>query len=82
MAGDVLADCLTGKNWRPGENDKRGVSEWRNIWSNGVPDEGRSPELGYRMAAEGIQFPWRWNGGTISTNLDGIWVMLVSALSE
>ncbi len=25
------------------------------------------------MAAEGMQFPWRWNGGTISTNLEGIW---------
>ncbi len=25
------------------------------------------------MAAKGIQFPWRWDGGTISTNLEGIW---------
>jgi len=25
------------------------------------------------MAAEGMPFPWRGNGGTISTNLDGIW---------
>ena len=25
------------------------------------------------MAVEGMQFPWRWNGGTISTNLEGIW---------
>ncbi len=22
-----------------------------------------------------MQFPWRWDGGTISTNLDGIWGM-------
>ena len=44
-------------------------------WANDVPDEGRSPELGYRMAAEGIQFPWRWNGGTTSTVLDVIWGM-------
>jgi len=29
------------------------------------------------MAAEGMPFPWRWNGGTISTNLDVIWGMSV-----
>ena len=29
------------------------------------------------MAAKGIEFPWRWDGGTISTNLDGIWEMSV-----
>ena len=44
-------------------------------WANGVPDEGRSPESGHRMAAEGIQFPWRGNGSTISTDLDVIWGM-------
>ncbi len=27
------------------------------------------------MAAEGIQFRWRWGSGTISTNLDVIWGM-------
>ena len=27
------------------------------------------------MAAKGIQFPWRSDGGTISTNLDVIWGM-------
>ncbi len=27
------------------------------------------------MAAAGMQLPWRWNGGTISTNLDVIWGM-------
>ncbi len=35
------------------------------------------PSAGYRMAAEGMQFPWRWNGGTISLNLDVIWGMSV-----
>ena len=25
------------------------------------------------MAAKGIQFPWRWTSGTISTDLDVIW---------
>ena len=44
-------------------------------WANGVPDEGRSPKSRHRMAAEGIQFPWRGNGSTISTDLDGIWGM-------
>ena len=29
------------------------------------------------MAAEGMQFPWRWASGTISTNLDVIWGMSV-----
>jgi hypothetical protein len=46
-------------------------------WANGLPNEGRSPESGYPMAAEGMPFPWRANGGTISTNLDGIWGMSV-----
>jgi len=45
------------------------------IWANGVPDEGLSPELGYRMAAEGIQFPWWRDSGSISTQLDVIWGM-------
>ncbi len=27
------------------------------------------------MAAEGMPFPWPWNGGTISKVLDGIWGM-------
>ena len=27
------------------------------------------------MAAEGMPFPRRWNGGTISTDLDVIWGM-------
>ena len=51
------------------------MSEWRNIWSNGLPDESRSPKSGHRMAAKGIQFPWWWNGDTISTDLDVIWGM-------
>ncbi len=42
------------------------------IWENGLPDEGRTPKSGHRMAAEGMPFPWRWNGGTISLNLDVI----------
>ena len=29
------------------------------------------------MAAEGMPFPWRWNGSTISTDLDVIWEMSV-----
>ena len=46
-------------------------------WVNGVPNEGRSPESGYRMAAEGIQFSWRGNGSTISTKLEVTWGMSV-----
>ena len=34
-------------------------------------------ELNREMAAEGMQFPWRWNDGTISTNSEVIWGMLV-----
>ncbi len=51
------------------------MSEWRKIWANGLPNEDRSPKSGPRMAAEGMPFPWRWNGGTNSTVLDGIWGM-------
>ena len=29
------------------------------------------------MAAEGMPFPWRWDDGMISTNLDCIWGMSV-----
>ena len=46
-------------------------------WANGVPDEGRSPESGHRMAAEGIQLPWRGNGSIFSANLEAIWGMSV-----
>ena len=55
----------------------RGVSEWRKIWTNGLPNEGRSAKSGHRMAAEGMQFLWRWNGGTIFLNFGIIWEMLV-----
>ena len=48
---------------------------------NGLPDEGRSPKSGHRMAAEGIPFPWRGNGSTISTDLDVIWGMSVDSLT-
>ena len=51
------------------------MSGWRKIWANGLPDEDRSPKSSHRMAAEGIPFPWRGNGGTISTQLDVIWGM-------
>ena len=44
-------------------------------WETGLPDEDRSPESGHRMAAEGMPFPWRGNGSTISTDLDVIWGM-------
>ncbi len=53
------------------------MSEWRKIWANGFPNEDRSPKSGHRMAAEGMPFPWRWNGGTISTDLDVIWGMSI-----
>ena len=63
------------ENRWPGENDRRGLSEWRKIWANGLPNDNRSPKTGHRMAVEGMPFPWRGNGGTISTNLDVIWEM-------
>ncbi len=40
-----------------GEIDRRGVSEWRKIWANGLPNEGRLTKSCHRMAAEGMQFP-------------------------
>ena len=50
-------------------------SLFREIWANGLPSACRSPKSGHRMAAEGMQSPWRWNGGMISLNLDDIWEM-------
>ncbi len=37
------------------------------------PPTSRNSRDGDRMAAKGIQFPWRWNGGTILPNLDVNW---------
>ncbi len=34
------------------------------------------------MAAQGMQFSWRWNGGTISLNLGDIWEMSVNHVVE
>ena len=53
------------------------MPEWRKIGANGLPNEGRSPKSGHRMATEGMQLPWRWNGGTIPLNLGVIWEMSV-----
>ncbi len=64
-------------NRRPGENDRRSVSEWRKIWADGLPDEGQSSKPGHRMAADGMRFPWRSNGSMIFTDLDVIWGMSV-----
>ncbi len=35
-----------------------------------------------RVVGQGMQFPWRWDDGTISTNLDFIWGMLVQKVSR
>ena len=59
----------------PDEYDRRGVSEWREKWPNGIPSTGQLPKSCYRMASKGIPLPWRWNGGTISLNLVVIWEM-------
>ncbi len=55
------------------------MSEWWEIWANGLSNEGRSAKSGHRMAAEGMQFPWRGNDGTISRNFGVIWEMSVKA---
>ena len=36
----------TPENRWLGENDRRGLSEWRKIWAGGVPNESRSPNSG------------------------------------
>jgi len=54
---------------RPGANPRKLLRKIR------LPYEGLSPKSGHRMVEEGMQFPWRWNGGTISLNLEVIWKM-------
>ncbi len=56
------------------------MSEWRKIWTNGLPIAGRLPKSCYRMAPKGIQLPWRWDRGMFPTKLDVIWGM--SAMSQ
>ena len=51
-------------------------------WAHGLPDEGLSPKSGHPMAAEGMPFPWRRNGGKISTKLEVIWEMSDSRTSS
>jgi hypothetical protein len=58
------------------------VSELRKIWTNGFPNRSRSLKSGHRMAAKGMEFPWRWTGGTISTILDGNWGMSAKAFPQ
>ena len=55
------------------------MSEWRKISTNDLPNEARSPKSGYRMAAEGMQFSWRWNGGAIPLILWVIWEMVAKS---
>jgi hypothetical protein len=35
----------------------------------------RGVEVSISVAAEGTQFPWRWNGGAIPLNLGVMWEM-------
>ena len=39
-------------------------------------------DVGHRMAAKGMEFPWRWTSGVISPNLDVIWGMSVQGVVE
>ncbi len=68
LRDDILGQHRLGEIDGPGKNDRRGVSEWRKIWANGLPTEGRFPKSGHRMTAEGMPLRWRWNGGTFSRN--------------
>ncbi len=64
---------------RPRESTARRNRHERCVWMarkmNGLPSASRLPKSSHRMAAKGIQFPWRRDGGTVSTNLDGTWGM-------
>ncbi len=68
------------ENRWPGEIDRRGLSEWRKIWANGIPGADRLPKSCYRVAAKGIQPPWRWDCGMNSTNLDVVREMSVETI--
>ena len=41
----------------------------------------KTEKSGHRLAAEGMPFPWRWNGCTNSTDLDVIWGMSVKTVA-
>ncbi len=56
------------------------MSEWRKIWTNGLPNEGRSPKSGHRMTAEKIRFPGGGPVGTISLHLICSWVFIAAAI--
>ncbi len=40
------------------------------------------PKSSHPMAAEGMQRSWRWNGGTISVNLEAIWEITDETIEE
>ena len=48
---------------------------------NKLLDKLREQLLIVRMAAKGMQFSWRWESDTISTNLDGIWKTSVEPIA-
>ena len=65
------------ENRWPGENDRRGLSEWRKIWPNGLPVTANSPKSGHRKAMEGKLLQRRRNLDMIAMDLKAIWEMSV-----
>ena len=70
------------ENRWPGENDRRGVSEWRKIWANGLPDESDLQNEAIGWLRKGCYSLGGGTGGTISTDLDVVWGMSVYILTK
>ena len=89
LGGAALSDLRRGKNRRHRVTGLlrrsvfgrlagyEGVNDAERLWRDPAMRAiaGRLPKACHRMAAEGMQFPWRWDSGTIATKLDVIWVM-------
>ncbi len=71
----LVADVGDGVHYR--KRTLSGFIEWRrsvaNVGFGMTMGSARLSRRFQRKAAEGMQFPWRWNGDTISLNLVVIW---------
>ena len=58
------------------------MSEWWEIWANGLPGTVNSPKSAYRTAAEGNPIQRRRNLCTIAMDVEAIWEMSDKGICE